>query len=393
MKNIIPPNTLISNFIKSKNLSKIYTPIVIKHIIAFLTAMVIKGFKAKLTDVAEISNCHRTTLGHFISKSNWDEEHIKTVIKNESYQYIKTHSENSGEPLFVSIDDTVNCKTLPSSQALNPIQEAAFHHSHLLKKRVWGHQVMAMMVSCGDVALNYDIHRYNKKEQTKIEYAVEQIGLLPIPQNKAYVMADSWYTNGKIIDACFSSGYYYIGSMKTNRIIYPQGFRISIAEFADKYIEQNDVDLVTVNEHEYYVYRYEGKLNGIDNAVVLLSWPKDSFKNPKTLRAFICTDTELETATILEYHGKRWCIETFFGQQKSNLGFGKYQIRSIRGIDRLWTLMSLCHLLCTTGLGVFMPFGDGLRFLRKKVKEEHISFIYQCAQKSVPIEDIHALCI
>ncbi|MDR0999618.1 MAG: transposase, partial [Clostridiales bacterium] len=225
-----------------------------------------------------------------------------------------------------------------------------------------------------------------------IDYAIELIGGLPVPETRSYVLTDSWYTNGKIIDACAERGYHFIEALKTNRIIYPQGIHIGIAEFAAKYIEKPDVDLVTVNGSEYYVYRYEGKLNGVDNAVVLLSWPTTAFKNPKALKAFICTDTTLDTLTILKYYGQRWCIETFFGQSKDTLGFGKYQIRSIKGIERLWTIMSLCHLLCTRGLGSNMSFGDGVRLLRKDILRGRISFIYQHAQNGTPIEILYDLC-
>jgi len=36
------------------------------------------------------------------------------------------------------------------------------------------------------------------------------------------------------------------------------------------------VRLVTVNHQSYWVYRYEGALNDLDNAVVLFSWHKDA---------------------------------------------------------------------------------------------------------------------
>jgi len=346
-----------------------------------------------MTDVEEVSEYHRTTISRFLSNDNWDDEPIKSAIKNISFQHIQRLSIETGAPLFASFDDTVNVKTKPSSQAARPIEMAGFHHSHLLNKQVWGHQVMAAMLSCGKTALNYDIHRYDKTKQTKIEYALELIGKLPVPKTKAYFMADSWYTNGKIIKACAKRGYEFIGAMKINRIIYPQDvLHMSIAQFAATIINKDNVDLVTVNGRNYYVYRYEGKLNGIRRAVVLMCYPEDAFKNPKALKAFICTDISLDTVTILEYYSNRWKIEIFFGQSKDALGFGKYQIRSIKSIDRLWTIMSLCHLLCTTGLGCNMPFGAGLLFLRKAILKERISFIYQCAQNRVPLEELYALC-
>ena len=290
----------------------------------------------------------------------------------------------------MSFDDTVNPKTKPSSRAKRPMQGTAFHHSHLLGKSVWGHQVQAAMVSNENTALIYDVHRYNKEKQTKIEYAVELINQLPKPETTAYFLADRWYTNAKIINACAASGYHYIGALKANRIIYPQGIRKSIADFA-QYIELNDVDLVTVNGNQYYVYRYEGKLNDTENAAVCISWPVESFKNLKSLRAFISTDVSLEAATILEYYTCRWCIETFFTQTKNNLGFGKYQIRSIKGIERLWLLTALFHLLSTIGLDSPLRFGDGLRFLRKNIFEKFVTSIYNSARNNIPLADVIAL--
>ncbi|NEU05022.1 hypothetical protein [Clostridium senegalense] len=62
--------------------------------------------------------------------------------------------------------------------------------------------------------------------------------------------------------------YHIIGGLKTNRVIYPKGIGIQIKQFT-QYIEKNDVHLVTVNNSKYWVYPYEGNLNGIDNEVVL----------------------------------------------------------------------------------------------------------------------------
>jgi len=300
--------------------------------------------------------------------------------------------------VFFSLDDTVNVKTKPSSQAERPIEMAGFHHSHLLNKQVWGHQVMAVMIGCGNTVLNYDIHRYDKTEQTKIEYAQELIKGLPVPETVSYFLADSWYANEKIINACEKKGYHFIGALKTNRIIYPgggmetTGLHISIADFAAKHVGIDNVSLVTVNKKDFYVYRYVGKLNGIRRAVVLISWPVAAFKDPNALKAFICTDTSLDSHSILEYYSNRWPIETFFGQSKDALGFGKYQIRSIKGIDRLWIFMSLFHLLCTIGLGSNMGFGDGMRLLRKDILKDKISFIYKSAQDRVPLEALYDLC-
>ena len=65
---------------------------------------------------------------------------------------------------------------------------------------------------------------------------------------------------------------------------------------AELSVTHNGFDLATVKKRKYYVYRYEGNLNGIENAVVLLSYPEKAFDNPKALRAFISTQELVSSA-------------------------------------------------------------------------------------------------
>lgn len=111
------------------------------------------------------------------------------------------------------------------------------------------------------------------------------VSMLPIPKGLAYGLFDSWYINKKVIEAHFERGYHLIGALKTNRIIYPQSVRIQIKDFT-QYIEKNEIHLVTVNGSRYWVYRYEGALNGIDNAVVLICLKRKLLKFKKLYMHF-----------------------------------------------------------------------------------------------------------
>ena len=133
----------------------------------------------------------------------------------------------------------------------------------------------------------------------------------------------------RIMDAFIKKGFYTIGALKTNRVLYPCGIKQKVGEFA-LHIRKTDaaVSLVTVGSRSYYIYRYEGNLNGIENAVVLISYPKDAFHVPKALRAFISTDVSLSTREILDIYVERWPVEMFFRQAKDRLAFDRYQVRS-----------------------------------------------------------------
>jgi hypothetical protein len=218
---------------------------------------------------------------------------------------------------------------------------------------------------------------------TKIDYVCDMAATLPLPPHGGYVLVDSWFTCARVIDSYASAGYHLIGGLKTNRIIYPQGIRISVKDFST-HIQKEDVRLVTVNGTSYWTYRYEGALNDIENAVVLLCWPEQAFGEPKALRAFLCTDVSLTTETISSYYSKRWPIEIFFRQSKNNLGFDTYQVRSATAFIRLWTLLGWTHLYCTTGLGQPCPFGNGLRTVRKQIQLDRLQFVYDCGQNNVP---------
>lgn len=319
---IVPNHELISNYLSTHRLSLYFSKPALQHITAYMVASTAKGFRGKVVDIAEYSPSHRTTIGHFLSDGKWEESYLETIIKKESVAYVMKRSTHSKSPIFVIHDDTVCKKTKPSSQAQSPMEQTDFHYSHLEGRTVFGHQVQATMVQCENTSLIYDIRRYDKTKikadgtpRTKIDDACEMAQAMPIPPHKGYALVDSWYTCSKLINQYAGRGYHVIGGLKTNRIIYPQGIRIRLSEFAS-HVTKEDVRLVTVNGSSYWVYRYEGALNGIENAVVLLCWPKEAFQQPKVLHAFLCTDVSLDTQTILNYYSQRWTIEIFFRQSK-----------------------------------------------------------------------------
>jgi hypothetical protein len=384
---ILPNNQYIRKFFKEHYFPLYYSKPVLKHLEEFLIAATAQGFSAKTVDISQYSTNHRTTIGHFLTEGIWDESYIQQVIKAESLQFAFSQSRKTNEPLFIIHDDTVCTKTKPSSQAQSPIEQAAFHHSHLLGKTVWGHQLQATMIRWGHHTLIYDLHRYDKQKQSKIDDVCSIANSLPVPPNRAYALFDTWYTCPKIIDAYSEKGYHCIGGLKTNRIIYPKGIRISIKDFS-QYIRMTVVRLVTVNGSKYWTYRYEGALNDIANAVVIFSWPEKAFHVERARKVFLCTDISLKAETLLEYYSIRWPNEIFFRQEKMNLGLDKYQIRSIKGIERLWTLQALVHLFCTIGLNKPMKFGEGMLEIRTQTKKEYISWIYECAQSGVALDSI-----
>ena len=87
------------------------------------------------------------------------------------------------------------------------------------------------MLSCNGITLNYAIILYDKSK-SKIQIVREIAEELPPAPVISYFLCDSWYTSAKVMDSFIRKGFYPIGALKTNRIIYPCGIRQKVSEFA-----------------------------------------------------------------------------------------------------------------------------------------------------------------
>lgn len=235
------------------------------------------------------------------------------------------------------------------------------------KRQDYGHQAVGVILSCNGLSLDYAIVLYDKT-RSKIEIVQSIINELPKPPGSAYFLGDSWYTSNKLMDDFAQKGFETIGALRTNRIIFPNQIRQQAKQFAPCICKDDpNVSLVTVGKRNYYVYRYQGKMNNRDNAVVLLSYPEKFFGDAKSLRVFISTQTNLSTQEILSIYVNRWSIEVFFRDCKQKLAFDKCHLRKKKGITRMWLILSFVHFLCCTIVGHIGKFDEGFHYFRNCV--------------------------
>lgn len=391
MGNSIHDSEVIYNSLLTLKLEQHFRRLVLRHIMSILIAVFMHGYKGKMVQISEASEKHRTTVAHFLNHGKWDDDLLEQILREEVVRRIYEEAQRTGEPIFCIVDDTISSKTKPSSRAMHPIENAYFHQSHLKRKQDYGHQAVGVMLSCNGLVLNYAMVMYDKS-QSKIQIVCDIANELPVAPVPSFFLCDCWYSCVKVMDAFLSKGFYTIGALKTNRVIFPAGIRQQISQFAS-FIRETDlnVNLVTVGKRQYVVYRYEGKLNDLEDAVVLISYPKEAFGVPRALRAFICTDCSLSTQQILNCYLERWSIEVFFRQAKQKLALDQYQIRSSHGIRRFWLLMSVAHFICCTGTGKSVSFHEGYATIQKQLLIERVAFIYNCGAAKMPWHSVLAL--
>jgi hypothetical protein len=381
-------------FFKTLNLNFYYSKPQMKHFGAFIIAMLLHGYNGKVTDVSMLAlNANRTSIGRFLASDAWDEKYLLKSLNEHVLAKIIQLSQETNLPIYVIIDDTICEKTVPSSKAKQPIEGCGFHQSHLQNKIVYGHQFVTVMLRCGDITLPYNIVLYEKEERSKIEIASSIIASLPTPPNKGYVLTDSWYSCQALFEASLAAGYQFIGAIKSNRKIYPRGYRkkgIQLGAFA-RSLRVSDFDLVTVSGRCYYQYTYLGKINGMRKVKIVLSWPKESLFLPATFKAFISTDINMSGKQLCYHYTKRWPIEVFFREANRRLGMKRCQVHSKKAVIRYQYILMLAYTFC--GMEVN---GDSLGFSKKRltyqadIKRFQLRWVYNQALNNTDFEEVCA---
>ena len=286
---IITENKDIFNFIRKIKIDIHLTKVQNLYFILFIMCITLSGSCNKIINISKIYfvNRHKTSIGKFLSKSKFNTDKILELYQKFIRNIILNISLTTKQPIEVIIDDTVLEKTKPSSKAKNPSEKCGYHHSHTNGKRVYGYQVVIVLLKCGTIELPYLIKIYDKSKMSKIQMAIDTISSLPKPIYGGYVLADSWYSSESVIKASKKAGYTYIGAIKTNRILYPENYRQGVPiSFLAEDLSKDQFDLVTVKKSKYYVYRYVGAINGFKKVVILFCYPKDKFGNKKSLKSF-----------------------------------------------------------------------------------------------------------
>ena len=390
-------NTIISDelslhkFFKQLNFDLYLTKPQLNHLESIMDAMISKGFNGKVSDIAELAPArHRTSITRFLSNSSWDEKLLERSLKAYIVELIWARARETKQPIYFIIDDTISEKTKPSSKAINPIEKCSFHNSHLKGKNVYGHQILVSLLSCDGLVLPYSIDIYDKESMSKIKLTQKLIATLPKPEDKGFVLCDSWYSCKDIFNASEKAGYSYIGALKTNRVIFPKGHEklgIKLHQFAIT-LNIEDFDLVTVKKKQYYIYNYIGDLKDRNNISIILSYPKDAFQKDKALKAFISLDNSLTSLEILTQYTDRWAIEPFFRDCKTYLGLDGYQVRSEKSITRYLTIMLVNYTYCKIYANDSYHFNTGYKIAKKDLEKSKVIYIYEAAASGTPIEEI-----
>ena len=391
---ILNQNETIINYISELNLP--YSSAIKNHMVNIVSGIIVTEGSKTISSVHNKITCNRdrSTGSRFLSSYSWNHEYVTQERIFHAISEISNTCEDS-DVGFLIIDDTLTKKNTSTKK----IEGLDFHNSHADgNKPKWSHCLVTSHYKINDYSIPLDFRQYHRKESSKKlskkfldknELAMELINeFTPVTKNN-YLLVDSWYTSAKILLHGLINGCHTIGRIKSNRVIYPAGIKTNVKKFSS-YIRTNETSLVTASNNKYYVYRYEGKLNDIENEVVLIIWTKNDLSdNPAFI---ISTDVSLDNKTIISYYEKRWDIEVSYRYHKTALGFDEFQIQSLKSIHRYWSMIFLTYTFLEIfrvkceKLYKFKNIGDVILHFRNNYLVKIVSFAHECADNGIDLQ-------
>ena len=86
--NSLHNSAIIYNCLKKLKLGTFISDVNIKHIIAIMLSVFTIGFKGKTLNFASVSDCHRTTVAHFLNKGKWDSDKLLQTLKSNVVEIV-----------------------------------------------------------------------------------------------------------------------------------------------------------------------------------------------------------------------------------------------------------------------------------------------------------------
>ena len=276
----------------------------------------------------------------FLGKSVWTTEEVREIALRQFFQTLRI---TARDILFLIVDDSLVKKTGKK------IPGCGWHWDHAQKASRFGHQWVLSSLLYKEFLLPLWAKLYHPKGtrgcgpfESKIVLAQKIIRVLRLPiPCKLYVLADSWYWAKTLVRVCRRCGYHMISQLKSNSVFWQDGTKTSVSSLLNRVSSYREVSLFVYGKSKTLrIAKFIGDIKEIGKVAVVVV--KEKRKKPIYL---VCTNVHLSAVYIIKYYAKRWKIEQMIKDLKQRLGFGDYQVRDLRAIERHVALVLLSYFV------------------------------------------------
>jgi len=316
------------------------------HFQAYLLGLMLGREGRNIQDIAAMypKGCNQATLNHFVAEATWSAEAVWESLRQQVRLFLRR---TGTRQVWLSVDDTVSAK--PYGRRM---EGAGYHYSTSAKRPVWGHDLVAAIVSAGKWAFAWDARMYQGRRQcrgafrSKVQMAQDFIrGFVASPPMRVTVLGDAWYFQHRVVAAAQQRGFDWIFGCKRNRRIRHAGGVVSVSQLA-KRLPPDQFRRITIHGRQFVVASRVVDIPKIGPVQVVLYMEvraESGRIRRNRLRCIATNRCDWTPRTALAGYMQRQRIEEFFKDAKLHLGLGEYQMRKAQGIQRHWLLVACAH--------------------------------------------------
>lgn len=298
-------------------------------------------------------------LQHFVSQGATSVH----ALQHQTQQWLARLA-SGGTPLLV-LDDTACRRDGPAIEGLG------WHHS--AQGLVRGVCVVTAMLKIGARRFVWAVRGYRPRKTCRREQFQSKIALAAaiiaeaaefFPHGGLTVLMDSWYACAQLLNAITANGWIYVAALRSNRIVYAHGRKLSVRHLAKS---RRDVTTVRVGRRRFRVSRHEVWLPKVGAVVVFVS------RCGRETRGFVTNAVSLSATQFIRLYLQRAWIETLHRDLKQYVGLGELFVRRWAAMERHWTLVALAYNVVVLWNGKRRrSFREAIRAFRAAVPPEEL---------------------
>ena len=344
-------------------------------VIVLLGLMLCEGrrtLQGLLRQVAEVSSV--AGLSRFLSQAPWDEGEIgkqwlgnfrqamEAQVQAERVRLQQQRPKRRGRPRMPLVtgyligDDSTMHK--PKGRKMAGLGK---HHSTTYEQRLVGHSLVEGLSVLRERRCPLPPQLYRQQStcqaegvpfQSKIDLMAATIrSFEPGVGTHTHVLLDSWYSAKVLWKAARERGFDITTGLKSNRWLriadatIEQGWRWQRLSDYVAHLQEGDYQQVNWpgSTQQVYVHVVTTRVRKLSTCQVIIV--RQSLSAPLSqARSWASSDLQAAPETLLMHIAMRWQIEVLFADGKEELGLDHYQLMSVLGIVRFWTLALLAYV-------------------------------------------------
>ena len=323
------------------------------HLWSLVLAVVVNLRAAKLMHLSAATprHGHRTSVGAFLSRSDWD---APALVEQAAMGLLAAMRPKAGEVLYLILDDNRIAKRGRKMGYVSKIWD------HKQQRFVRGHIALFAAVCFRGVVLPWRVELWKPKGHPGPRYrkltdmAAAMVRDFAAPDGvKVRVLFDAFYLCPQVTRACEAKGYTFFSVAARNRTFTAdngrrQGKRKSIARLMPGLIRHKGRRVRMRRSRGHATLRIasaDGRLSRIGRVRMVVSKrPRGPWKK---CIAIVTNETGLKPREVVAIYERRWVIEVLFKELRQDLGLADYQMLAEEGVLHHLHVCCLAHLLLT----------------------------------------------